>query len=247
MPIVDLHSLWDTYLLAEAIRDVPQNYSDQLPQAKVEDALRGAIYDPYIRRVLHEGIFSSWTNDIPSWLTCPKPMPSLLPTCGKAAGTLGFLGLWQSSFGLVNRGVQTIMSMMKPKMGVDILSDGPDVCPYYWAQSIHPLNCDVIWPVEADDARFETRSSSASHDCSTHDDEFDEVRDDGHPPLGPWGIQVAPLIQLSPKYSAVIRERMIVEKLLAQGGIRLAGVLNYIFAPKDDEHSQGLYIMNIDD
>jgi hypothetical protein len=58
----------------------------------------------------------------------------------------------------------------------------------------------------------------------------------------------ARLIQLdSPKYSGVIAQRMIVERLLAQGGIRLAGILNYIFAPKDDQDRQGLFIMNIDD
>ena len=239
--------MWDTYLLAEAIRTIPQNYSNHLPQAKVEDALHGAIYDPYVRRVLHEGVFGSWTNDIPSWLTCPKPTPNVLPTSDKAGGTLSFLGLWQWSFGLVNRGVQTILSMMKPKMGVDIVSDGPDVCPYYWAQSIHPLNCEVVWPVEADDARFDTRLSSTSHDCSTQDDESDDVRDDWQPPLSYKALLQAPPIHLSPEYSTVIRERMIVEKLLAQGGIRLAGILNYIFAPKDDEYSQGLYIVNIDD
>ena len=39
-----------------------------------------------------------------------------------------------------------------------------------------------------------------------------------------------PLLELdTPKYAGVIEDTMVVEKLLAQGGIRLAGILNYLF------------------
>jgi hypothetical protein len=36
----------------------------------------------------------------------------------------------------------------------------------------------------------------------------------------------------TPKYTGRIEKEWIVEKLLAQGGVRLAGILNYIFAPQ---------------
>lgn len=40
-----------------------------------------------------------------------------------------------------------------------------------------------------------------------------------------------PYLELdTPEYSGKIRDEWVVEKLLAQGGIRLAGVLNYLFA-----------------
>ena len=226
---------------------VPGNYSRRLPLPKVEAALQGAIHDSYIRRVLFEGVFDSWANDIPNWLTCATPTPGLLPTSKNinTEGALTFLGLWKSTFGFVHEGVQIVMAMLNPKMGVDILPDGPIVCPYYWAQSIHHLNCDIVWPAEVDDVRLYTRFNFASHECSMQEDDQEDDDLDLQPCLGKAG---APLIQLdSPEYSGVIAQRMIIERLLAQGGIRLAGILNYIFAPKDDPDRQGLFIIDIDD
>ena len=47
----------------------------------------------------------------------------------------------------------------------------------------------------------------------------------GHPPK-----PHPPLLELdTPNYAGVIEDSMVVEKLLAQGGIRLAGILNYLF------------------
>ena len=37
----------------------------------------------------------------------------------------------------------------------------------------------------------------------------------------------------TPEYAGVIEKRMLLEKVLAQGGIRLAGVLNYLFADQE--------------
>jgi len=231
--------VWDNFLLAKAIRDVPNNYSSRLPRPKVEDALRGSIYDSYIRRILVEGVFDSWSNDISHWLTCATPAS---PTSEKvnASEALKSPGLWKSAGGIVHGGMQTIISMLNPRMGVEIIPDGPIVCPYYWAQPIHQLNCDIVWPVEVDDTRFDT--NFASHECN---DESDELNRDLHPLLS---LEASgDLIQLlSPEYSGVIYERMIVERLLAQGGIRLAGILNYIFAPTNDDR-QGLFIIDIDD
>jgi len=240
----NLHSVWDTYLLSKAIRMVPLNYSLPLPCDKVEAALQGAIYDSYIRRILFEGVFDAWANVIPDWLICAMPLSTLRPTAEKAipSGNLSLLGLWKSLVGVVN-GVQTIMSKLNPKTGVDILPDGPIVCPYYWAQPIHRLNCDIVWPVELDDPRMSAQFYSAVDECGAQEDVSDWHLE---PCLGDEAR--ANLIQLdSPKYSEVIAQRMVVERLLAQGGIRLAGILNYIFAPKDDKNQQGLFIININD
>lgn len=234
--------MWDNFLLSKAIREVPGNYSSRFPLPKVEDALRGSIYDSYIRRILFEGVFDSWSNDTSNWLTCATPT-SPTPETMSMDRALTSPGLWNSALGFVHGSIQTIISMVNPKMGVEIIPDGPILCPYYWAQPIHQLNCDIVWPVEVDDTRFDT--NFAPNDCNMLDDGSDDLNSD----LLPFLSQEAngDLIQLdSPEYSGVIAKQMILEKLLAQGGIRLAGILNYIFAPKYDDR-QGLFIIDIDD
>ena len=137
--------------------------------------MRGEKYDPYIRRIMSEGVLGNWKGEVNTWFKCGT---------GRATQE-------DPDFG--SREGQHVL-----KGGVEINPDGPVVCPYYWAKSIHPVNCDIAWPSEFDD-----------------DDNGD------------------PNFQLdNDEYSEVIGERMIVEKLLAQGGIRLAGILNFVFAKK---------------
>ncbi|KAG6808837.1 hypothetical protein H0H87_012497, partial [Tephrocybe sp. NHM501043] len=46
----------------------------------------------------------------------------------------------------------------------------------------------------------------------------------------------APLTQLdTPEYAGAIKNDLVIEKLLAQAGIRLAAVLNWLFADYGDE------------
>jgi len=195
---------------------VPANYSQPLPYPLVEKALRGTIYDPYIRRILWEGILNPWDEDLPKWLNCPTPAPTT--SSGSSSG-IGLLGIWESIYTATAKVAQIFM-----KDGVDINPDGPVVCPYFWATPIHKLNCDIIWPPALDEllvnARF--RAGFDSHFHEHDDDEEAEDEIDG-PPF--------PLLNLdNPEYAGVIEKQMIVEKLLAQGGIRLAGLLNYLFA-----------------
>jgi len=207
----DLHSLWDDFLIARAIRTAPANYSQPLPYPQVEKALRGTIYDPYIRRILWEGILNPWGEDLPKWLSCPTPAPT---SNGSGSG-VGLLGMWESIYTVTAKVAQIFM-----KDGVDITPDGPVVCPYSWAKPIHELNCDLIWPPALDEllvnARFRAGFDAHFHE---HEDEVDDPSFD------------MPLLDLDkPEYAGVIEKQMIVEKLLAQGGIRLAGLLNYLFA-----------------
>ena len=69
---VDLHSVWDNRLLAKALRTVPRNYTHPLPISRIEDALRGTIYDPYVRKIMHEGVLDRFEEDIDGWLACPS-------------------------------------------------------------------------------------------------------------------------------------------------------------------------------
>lgn len=134
---IDLHSLWDGLLIAKAIRTVPRNYSRPLPYPDVEQALRGTIYDSYIRRIMWEGVFQKWSDQVPEWFSCPENLPP-------AAAA----GIWQ----------QVVMGWKRlsggGKQGVEIGLDTDVICPYHWAKPIHALNCDVVWPKELDEPPY---------------------------------------------------------------------------------------------
>ncbi|KAF8880460.1 phospholipase C/P1 nuclease domain-containing protein [Gymnopilus junonius] len=220
----NLHSLWDSFLIAQSLRNVPGNYSRPLPYPKVEKALRGTIYDSYIRRILWEGILNPWEDDLDSWLDCASPEA---PTVEAS----GLLGMWQSAYELTSKLVRILA-----RDGVEINPDGPVVCPHFWAQPIHMLNCDIIWPKALDEPPYNVRFESDSYEHHHHDEDEESEA----------STLNVPLLNLdTPEYAGVIAEEMIIEKLLAQGGIRLAGVLNYIFANGEDpEGAQGAFLAN---
>lgn len=242
---LDLHSVWDTLLVAKAIRTVPRNYSRPLPYPRFESALNGAIYDPYIRRIMHEGMLQSWKEDIADWLSCPSPTTTNSKQMDHAATASGLMGFWSTAFIAVRRAMETVSVILNPKMGVEITPDGPIVCPHFWAQSIHQLNCEIVWPPELDVMFSETDSRADELQLRDEQEDISDI------PLSegkfdadiPDLVEDRLLLQLdSPQYSGVIAHRMIVESLLAQGGIRLAGILNYIFAQTS---GQGLFVVGI--
>jgi len=188
--LLDLHSLWDGLLIAKAVRNVPRNYSHPLPFSAIEDSLRGAIYDPFIRRIMWEGPLDKWSHQVHDWLSCSKLVPE-----SSTSPVVEAEGTWQK----VLSGLRHLQSKKK---GVEINPDGDVVCPYFWSQPLQALNCDIVWPKDDDVPQLDT-----------------------------------------PEYAGVIEERMILEKLLAQGGVRLAGVLNYLFAK--DENVKGAFVMDL--
>jgi hypothetical protein len=203
----DLHSVWDNLLVAQGIRTVSRNYSHPLPYPKVEHALRGTIYDSYIRRVMHEGVLGKWRDEIPSWLSCPDP-----------ASTQRASGLWQH-----------VMSSLDWTRGVEEETDDGVICPYAWARPIHALNCELVWPKALDEPpyRQDDLSSSIPMDTDTETDtDTDEKR--------PLYLELD-----TPEYAGVIKNGWIVEKLFAMAGVRLAAVLNYLFA---DDGGKGLSV-----
>jgi hypothetical protein len=149
--------------------------------------------------------------------------------------------------------MQALLSMRKPKMGVEITPDGSILCPHSWAQPNHQLNCEIVWPAELDEALFNSRLGRVDsyHEDHEHDVDIDSeelsipVNDDFDSHFqSQFNLAGSTPLQLdSPEYAGVIADRMIVEKLLAQGGIRLAGILNYIFG---GENSRGLFIVDVD-
>lgn len=121
----NLHSVWDGALLTKAIRE-QHNYTEPLPARQIEDSLQGAIYDPYIRLLLWEGVRVWWRPYLASWFECPSPFDS------KA--------LASSSQQLLFAGVplQDDAGKIPPVTSV--------VCPSHWADWTHQITCGKTFP-----------------------------------------------------------------------------------------------------
>ena len=117
---MNLHALWDNQLIAKAIR-TQRNYTTPLPARQIEDNLRGAIYDPYIRLILWEGVRKWWRSSLPAWLTC--------------------------SPALDQRSSQQILLAGDMATG-DRTQEV--VCPEEWAQATHKITCDTVFPKDYD-------------------------------------------------------------------------------------------------
>lgn len=157
---MNLHSLWDTALITKAVRE-QTNYTEPLPAAQIESALRGTIYDPYIRLILWEGVRLWWRSSLPAWLLCALPLTD-------------FTSPLQQQL------------RFSPQISV--------VCPEEWARQTHKITCENVFPKEYN--------------------------------------FTAPPVELNTKeYYGPIREHNTIERLLAQGGLRLAATLNSIFGP----------------
>ncbi|KZS97179.1 phospholipase C/P1 nuclease [Sistotremastrum niveocremeum HHB9708] len=169
----NLHSVWDSGLIAKSLRTLPLNYTRPLPIDWVESALRETIYTPYIRQIMWEGVLTEWKDELDAWLLCPG-------------------AVWKT-LGLVNQDGN-------PTPLQSIPTDDDVVCPFAWGEPIHQLNCDLIWPPELDE-----------YGPRPHYIELD-----------------------TPEYSGRIKREKLIEKLLAMAGIRMAGVLNYLFADESD-------------
>lgn len=225
----DLHSLWDGLLIAQSIRTLPYNYTVPLPYPQIEFNLRGTIYDPYVRRVMWEGIMGQWKAEVPSWVSCPASNDNDSSN-----------GVWQA-----------VMSLFG---GKDVAAETDDdiLCPYAWAKPVEEMNCEFIFPKALDEPPYSKRhvaSSSNSHHSSHNlspESEVDLVDPTGQYRGGSYGGQDSPYLELdTPEYAGKIRDEFIVEKLLAQGGIRLAGTLNWLFADLEEgegSRARGLWV-----
>lgn len=211
--------MWDSRLIAKSLRTVPRNYTRPLPHSPaIERALRGTIYDPYVRRIAWEFLSAdgAWAPSVPEWLSCPAPAS---PTSG----------LWGS--------VQRVLGAGVAGAGE---TDDEAVCPYAWSAAIHPLNCDIIWPAALDDAllTYTTDHDEAAHvHAPTAEAELAAILSEpGADTTRPPPRRPHPdYIELdTPEYAGAIEKRLIVERLMAQGGVRLAAVLNWIFVTPEE-------------
>lgn len=198
---------------------------------QIESQLLGAIFDPYVRFIVWEGIRTWWKPSLASWLECPAsgdPYPHSSTHDIPASSTLfsktfrsvaGFtLSLLPSTVSQTIRGLSPIPLDQYEGFNRQSLSSSPQAlgsqsiantnytnpaCPYTWAKEIHGLNCEFIWPKEYLGA--------------------------GHP-----------LIELdTDQYTGKISRDNLLERLLAMGGLRLAKIVNEILA--DEEDQKGLF------
>lgn len=234
----DLHSLWDSGLLAQQLRTIPNNYTKPFPHGSttvdVEKHLRGAIYDPYIRRVMYEGMGvgmadGRFEDGVFDWTVCPAPEP---------------LSIWMS--------LQTTLGLRAP--GDETRWDDDYVCPYAWANQLHKLNCEFpVWPAELDLPPYNenhatthehTNSSTSTSDASltatmsdphahSHDDDYHE--DPAYASSRPRSPHHELLELDTPEYNGRIKSEWLLERVLASAGVRLAGLLNGLFIELGDE------------
>lgn len=128
---IDLHSMWDGLVVAKAIRTTPHNYTKPIPGHEMEMHLRGAIYDPLIRKIVIDGIGGRWKDEVNSWLECPAQQDPETTS------------VWQQTKQLV------VGRAWRPSD-----TDDEAVCPYHWAAPIHQMTCEWIWPAELDEPPY---------------------------------------------------------------------------------------------
>ena len=125
----NLHAVWDDSFITKATYAILQNYTLPLPYPEIEQALRGSSYDPYIRRIIWEGILQKWADEIPGWLPCPD---AVKPT---SVDSHVALGLGETT-------------------GIEILPDNDVLCLYHWARPTHDLLGNGVWPKEVDEPPY---------------------------------------------------------------------------------------------
>ncbi|KAL1664887.1 phospholipase C/P1 nuclease domain-containing protein [Schizophyllum commune] len=219
--VSNLHTVWDGLLIAKALRTIPYNYTKPLPDPAIEYNLRDTIYDPYVRRVIWEGLLGEWKDEAADWLACPAVHPAS-PTEAPAPD------IWQQ-----------VLSAFTSGISQDV--DDDVLCPHHWAKPIHALNCEIVWPKALDEPPYSHLSSRLMGAWDTADmghadtpeEEYAMMDEDGHF-IGGEARPRSPYLELdTPEYTGVIAERRIVEKLMAQAGIRLAAILNSLFATEE--------------
>ncbi|KAE8537859.1 hypothetical protein D1P53_005920 [Cryptococcus gattii VGV] len=220
----NLHSVWDSGIITKNIREL-SNYTSPLPSKYIEGCLPGAIFDPYVRWIVWEGIRLWWRDEVNSWISCPvtgDPYPhssqtSIPPSASTiikdhfrsaASFALSLLpgrlsALAELSFALpvtetANFEDQALALTPKILAAKEVNMTFPS-CPYHWISPIHQLNCDIIWPKNYTGRPNET------------------------------------LIELdTDEYLGEIGRQKILERMMAMAGLRLAKVLNEALAEEGD-------------
>ena len=206
---------------------------------QIESALLGAIFDPYVRFIVWEGLREWWRDDLPTWLTCPAggdPYPhssldaSIPPSVPAFASNLGRVSSFVLS--LLPSSVSAALSVAYPIP----LKENENLSAGLLAA--HPLSRRVQSTEQAGETA-ETAVPFIPACPFTWSKPIHHLNCNIIWPQNYTGDHNVPLIELdTPAYVGRIKEEKTVEKLLAMGGLRLASVLNTVLGAEDE---QGLY------
>jgi hypothetical protein len=192
------------------------NHTTRLPNAEVEAQLPGAIFDPYVRFIVWEGIREWWRDEAEKWIACPAggdPYPhsslgsyaaprekqrgAIVESAALLAAAAGEY-LPDSVWTLVRpllplpasatEGFEQLMLANTPLRLAGEETTHP-ACPYTWSVETHQINCALAWPKE---------------------------------------YHGTPIELDTPHYIGAIDAENLMERLLAQGGLRLAKILNVV-------------------
>ncbi|KAL7421838.1 hypothetical protein Q5752_003609 [Cryptotrichosporon argae] len=222
----NLHSVWDSGLITKNIREL-SNYTTPVPSKQVESALLGAIFDPYVRFIVWEGIREWWRDSLAEWVSCPAAgdpyphssnTPALAPTPPS---------IWQETWDTLVGWLPVLGTLDIPYVPQSTAGFADKLLAY------HPSK------VAAGEAGEHVVSAQAAH----AELGFPACPYTWSLPLHEINCALAwpaeytgepPLIELdTDAYVGRIGREKIVEKLLAMAGIRLAKVLNEALGGKD--------------
>lgn len=218
-----LHSVWDSLLLNDQIRDVA-NYTNRLPSTRIESALLGRTYDSYIRWIMAEGLGQAqgangqpgwWQDESESWTYCPEDRVEPRRDTDKGAHWLRAVTphstkLAQRVYSTIFRKVEHESKAQQPAPSAIDDTDLP-VCPYAWTKPMHPLVCSYAFA-----------------------DPVPPVNQSNHGPLAELNV---------PEYAGRVHDHKIIHRQLARAGIRLAAVLNTILLPEAQNAKGGVQTM----
>lgn len=200
-----LHSAWDTAILTRLIRTVPRNYSRPLPD--MPDTPSSQV-EMSLRHAIYDPLIRRVMWEGIEGAFSDQVLEWL--ECPEIAinpngpPQPSTLNILTSALTSPSKLVGAISSAFRPK--VEIQPDGPLVCPYYWSMPLHKLNCDYVWPPVLNFTGSVSR-----------------------PPMP----RKYPTLD-TPEYISALDKNLIMERLVAQGGLRLAGILNWLFADRTE-------------
>jgi hypothetical protein len=157
-----------------------------------------------------EGLLGRWKDEVSDWTSCPSSSPA-------PQGSF-----WQQML--------SIMNIFTSSGDVARETDDDILCPYHWAQPIQEMNCELVWPKALDQPPYSFATDLQGYDPNSFIDHIEEGNFDEVDEESADGSKKIYLELDIPEYAGVITEAMMVEKLLAQAGIRLAALINWLFA-----------------
>ncbi|CAO1624313.1 unnamed protein product [Sympodiomycopsis kandeliae] len=218
-----LHSVWDGLMLNDQIREL-SNYTTPLPSLAFESALRGTVWDAYMRWIAVEGLGivkgqqqAWWQDEWQEWAQCPESAQRQHHSTNPQA----HLNVEHHSTHL-----QTPFNL-----DVDMAYDGPTwhvdetdlpICPLTWSKPMHPLVCQYAFAEPV-----------AHHNVTQLDDDTVDAerrrrrgRRPQRPPNDPHKEpEQLPELEVD-EYYGRIKDDKVLQRQLAMGGVRLAAVLN---------------------